>query len=95
MEGRHTLKVAGGKLLKIRINVDGEKIKDVEINGDFFAHPEEAIERIEDAIKGCGKKDVGDRIRETISETGAILYGIDAESITKAISEAWDGMQAA
>ena len=45
-------KVPGGKLLRIDADIVENAIRDIKIHGDFFMHPEEGIEKIEDALKG-------------------------------------------
>ncbi len=43
-------KAEGGKLLRVRLTLgEGQpcQIRDIKITGDFFMHPEEAIERLE------------------------------------------------
>jgi lipoate-protein ligase A len=43
-------KAEGGKLLRVRLTIgEGQpcQIRDIKITGDFFMHPEEAIERLE------------------------------------------------
>ena len=46
MHSQSMEKVSGGKLLVVKVNFE-EKIENVEITGDFFAHPEESITEIE------------------------------------------------
>ena len=47
-------KVAGGKLLRVRLSLkdsDGQlTIQSISITGDFFMHPEDAIEKLEQAL---------------------------------------------
>jgi len=45
-------KIAGGKLLCVEIRVGGGEVAQARISGDFFLHPEEAIERLESALSG-------------------------------------------
>ncbi|TFG72773.1 MAG: hypothetical protein E4H27_02010 [Anaerolineales bacterium] len=49
-------KVAGGKLLRVIVSLGAEDehriIRSISINGDFFMHPEEAIEALEQALTG-------------------------------------------
>ncbi len=49
-------KVVGGKLLRVRLSLgdDGEcqTIRSITITGDFFMHPEDAIETLEQALTG-------------------------------------------
>ena len=49
-------KVPGGKLLKISLEPEDNRIKSIRIMGDFFLHPEESITELEDGLKGA---DVG------------------------------------
>ncbi|MCD6171849.1 MAG: hypothetical protein J7J36_05505 [Thermoplasmata archaeon] len=37
------IKVKNGKLLKCKIELDDNKIKNIRITGDFFMYPEEKI----------------------------------------------------
>ncbi|MBN1873227.1 MAG: biotin--protein ligase [Anaerolineae bacterium] len=45
-------KVKGGKLLRVRLNVDAGMIRTVRITGDFFMHPEDALETLEHSLIG-------------------------------------------
>ena len=47
-------KIPNGKLLKLRVDF-GKKINSITISGDFFIHPEEGIDLIEEALKGTPK----------------------------------------
>lgn len=45
-------KVPGGKMIKVRVHLEDEVIKNVTITGDFFIYPEEAIEHLEEELRG-------------------------------------------
>ncbi len=45
-------KVAGGKLLRVRLHVVEGVIQAITLTGDFFMHPEEAIEDLEARLTG-------------------------------------------
>lgn len=49
-------KVAGGKLLRVKLTLeegdDCQNISSITITGDFFMHPEDAIDALEDALTG-------------------------------------------
>jgi lipoate-protein ligase A len=47
------VKVEGGKMLRARGEVSDGRIASVTITGDFFLHPEEAIESLETALAGA------------------------------------------
>ena len=51
-EGRADYKVKGGKLIRIRVLHRGDVIERVRFYGDFFIHPEEAIEELESSLSG-------------------------------------------
>ena len=40
---RSVFKVAGGKLVQVKLTPKNDKIQDIQITGDFFLHPEEMI----------------------------------------------------
>jgi len=44
-------KVKGGKLIKCEIEVEGRKIKEIKFTGDFFIHPEEMLEELEENLR--------------------------------------------
>jgi lipoate---protein ligase len=85
--GKASIKVTGGKLLKVILDYDGEIIKRVKFTGDFFIYPEDALERLESRLKNANINDV----RKIVSEelTNARLYGVDAKAITKIVWEAF------
>ena len=56
---RGILKVQGGKLLKVKLSQENGLISEISITGDFFIHPEESIEELEESLIG----------RETTSES--------------------------
>ncbi|MBI4177396.1 MAG: hypothetical protein HY516_03435 [Candidatus Aenigmarchaeota archaeon] len=94
MRGISTEKVQGGKLLRVKVDFDG-KIDRVQITGDFFAHPEDVIEKIESSLNGL---DVGTddhemrvKIESVISKTGADMVGIDAAAIARNVINAVGG----
>ena len=50
--GRAELKVPGGKLLRVASTIRGERIEEIKITGDFFMHPEEALDVLEKKLQG-------------------------------------------
>jgi len=82
-------KVPEGKLLKIYANIDetNNTIKDIAINGDFFAYPEESINELEKILqqKNFKKNDLMKIITAFIENNQVQFIGIDAESLTEAI----------
>lgn len=87
MLGKSVYKVPNGKLLKVTLEFDDDAIKRVRLTGDFFAYPEEAMAKIEDALagKGLSKESLIAEIKKTADMLGARFFGIDAEGIVEAI----------
>ncbi|MEM1753634.1 MAG: lipoate protein ligase C-terminal domain-containing protein, partial [Candidatus Methanomethylicaceae archaeon] len=61
-------KVEGGKLIKVKLLEEKGIIKDIKITGDFFAHPEEAIEELENILKNTPLIKVKENIKKFIEE---------------------------
>jgi len=81
-------KFKDGKLVKVRIVIEGGIIKDARITGDFFAHPEEGIEIIEKELIG---KDLCNARQAVESASGGItLIGVRAEDLIAMVQECLD-----
>lgn len=83
-------KVPNGKLLKIFLEDADGQIVSIKITGDFFAHPEENIEKLEAALVGVAvsKEDLVQKITEFKEKTGTVFFGFDAESLATTILSA-------
>jgi len=53
LERSATRKFSGGKLLKVTVRSEAGVIQEVRITGDFFVHPEDAVEDMERALRGA------------------------------------------
>jgi hypothetical protein len=61
------------------------EIIDVVVSGDFFAYPEEAIERLESKLKKCNSRTC---VEEAFGEiSGAVILGIDIADLKNRIAE--------
>ncbi len=78
-------KVPDGKLLRIKLEVQENEIKDISITGDFFMYPEEGIEYIEKALKGININEVEEKTREVIAERNIEITGFSPKDLQKAI----------
>lgn len=72
-------KVKGGKLLRVRLQVSEDAhIAALSITGDFFMHPEEALETLEQALLGAPLTPEGLRPRiETFFAGDVQVIGAD------------------
>jgi lipoate---protein ligase len=88
-------KVPGGKLLRVQLTLDETtappRIAALAIHGDYFMHPEEAIEGLESRLIGlpCTPKALGAEV-QAFFDTDVEVLGADVEGIVHAIMMARD-----
>jgi lipoate-protein ligase A len=77
-------------MLKIQLEVSGDKIQHVIIMGDFFLHPEETVQVLEEKLRGVKVKQeiLSKAIQDVLDENDALLIGAKAADIAKAIEMA-------
>ncbi|MEM9967066.1 MAG: biotin/lipoate A/B protein ligase family protein [Pseudomonadota bacterium] len=84
-------KVPGGKLVVADVHLQGDSIKDVQISGDFFLEPEEALTTITTALTGMSQnssvKVMAAAIKDALPED-ALLFGFSAEAVAIAVRRA-------
>jgi hypothetical protein len=77
------VKVPGGKLARVTVRQDGG----VEITGDFFAHPEEGMTLVENALGRLDGTEPPEKVEtllnRVIVEAGIVLIGIDVPAIVR------------
>ena len=84
-------KIPGGKLVKVKLSVTSGKIDHVRVMGDFFLHPEETIQVIEESLIGCkeDEKSIRIAIKQVLKDSEATLIGATASDFSKTIMMAW------
>lgn len=84
-------KVQGGKLLRVRAEYE-DVIKNVQITGDFFVHPEDTVEQIERSLFGINKDVtelvIQEIVNDILAKNNAQLIGIDSEAIARVLKKA-------
>ena len=80
-------KVPGGKLLKISLESDHDRINSTQIMGDFFLHPEESITELEERLRGAKLSEgiLIEIIEKFLSKPDVVLLGATSNDIAKAI----------
>jgi len=85
-------KEKGGKLVQVRVEVDEDKVLKVRITGDFFLHPEEVLEEMEESFVGMGvfeeEEMILESVKKVIEEREAILVGFTVEGLVRIFKEA-------
>lgn len=89
MTSRRVVKVPGGKLLKLTVDIEDGVLKSVSLRGDFFAYPEEGFDRAESALAGIPVGRFLPAFREALLREGVELYGISAEDAAAAFDEVY------
>jgi len=89
MQGKSVYKVPNGKLLKIFLdyNKKTKSINKINITGDFFAYPEEAIEIMENQLRNTllDREILLNKINSMIKENNIEFIGLNAEGLTEGI----------
>jgi hypothetical protein len=96
LEGRCDRKVVGGKLFRIKVILerDGQDctMKQLTILGDFFMHPEESIEGLEEAVRMAYNNDqnLNVAILIYVAQNAVTLYGGSSVDLSSAVLDAVD-----
>jgi lipoate-protein ligase A len=81
-------KTPGGKLVVVDFSVAGEVLRGVEVSGDFFLYPDEALGAITGALEGApsgaSEEQLADRIRGALAP-GVTMLGFSPEAIGRAV----------
>lgn len=74
-----------GKLVVVDTVLQDDHVIELEISGDFFAYPEEAVEELENDLKGLRISDIEKVIFEKASRITFI--GLETADLIKALHE--------
>lgn len=91
MKKKASKKVVGGKLIRAEVEFD-EAIRKLKITGDFFMHPEEAIEGIENSLIGMAvsisKEELESEIKQFLEARQILLIGFSPADLAEVIKAA-------
>jgi len=84
--GEGSYKAAKG-LIKVRVQVEADKIKDVTISGDFFMYPEDELWKLERSLLGTSveREKILLKIRQFYEKTNLLTPGVNPEDFTEAV----------
>lgn len=85
---RGDYKTVGGKLVTVDFDLECGYLRNVQVSGDFFLYPEEALADIRDAVEGLpetvDEQTIADRIRAEL-DPEVSLVGFSPEAVAKAV----------
>lgn len=88
---RGEYKVPGGKLVAVELEVEGDRMAQVAVSGDFFLEPDEALDSINAALEGAPAQatlsQLAERLRRGLPE-GTVMLGFGPESVAMAVRRA-------
>lgn len=93
MKGQSVYKIPDGKLVKIFLEFDQKKITGIKIFGDFFLHPEDAIDFLENGLVGkkFDEKELVESVQTIVSKKNIELFGLTPLGLSTAILLAKQG----
>ncbi|MFB6109321.1 MAG: lipoate protein ligase C-terminal domain-containing protein [Halodesulfurarchaeum sp.] len=87
MQATESVKVPDGKLVRVAVTYD-DVIEDVEITGDFFLQPPDALSALEEALVGHPTDATVEDLAEAVRTVDAECIGFDAEDLARTTVEA-------
>lgn len=85
---RGDYKTVGGKLVTVDFDLDDGYLRNVQVSGDFFLYPEEALADIRAALEGlpesAGPEEIVAQIESALSPDAA-LVGFSPEAVAIAV----------
>lgn len=78
-------------MIRIRLNMEEGAVSFIRITGDFFMHPEEALEKLESSLKGVrveGAERLEKLIDDFLSENHVTVLGAASKDFAAAILKA-------
>ena len=87
MRGEASRKVPDGKLVNVEVKY-GDVFENVEIRGDFFIEPPQALQVFESKIEGLPADSSKEEILQALSMVDADLIGFSREVLVDVLMEA-------
>lgn len=92
MHGEH--KTPGGKLVVVDLDRIDDRLRNVEVSGDFFLYPDDVLTAITDALEGLDatldQETIAERVRLAIPADAEVL-GTSPQGIAIAVLRALQG----
>jgi hypothetical protein len=76
------------KLIRVRAELDGDRIRAIHIRGDFFASPEEGFDRIGERLSGVSLAELAGTFDALLLEGGIEAFGINGAGLAAVLASA-------
>jgi hypothetical protein len=84
-------KPPGAKLIRLRAELEGDRIRTIRILGDFFASPEEGFDRLEERLAGTALADLASSFDALLREEDVEAFGISGAGVASVLASALPG----
>jgi Bacterial lipoate protein ligase C-terminus len=85
---RGDYKTVGGKLVTVNFDVQDGHLRNVQVSGDFFLYPEEALGDIRQALEGLpvsiGERAIAERVGTAVG-ADVEMVGFSPEAVARAV----------
>jgi lipoate-protein ligase A len=88
---RGEYKVPGGKLVRVELQVNDDRLADVRLSGDFFLEPDSALEDIARALVGMPSDATATQLADSVTaalDPRVQMVGFDAQAVGIAVRRA-------
>ncbi|MDZ7611197.1 MAG: lipoate protein ligase C-terminal domain-containing protein [Candidatus Moranbacteria bacterium] len=80
-------KVSGGKLLRIKAEINNSVIREIKITGDFFIHPENDLMKIEEILQGKQIDQAKQAVDEFTEKNQTQIIGFTSADLQEALKK--------
>ncbi len=81
-------KIKGGKLIQCEIDLEEGKLSRVRFYGDFFMHPETAVEELENRLEGMTMDQATVEVEKYFSHRQVKMFGVSVRDFSNILNKA-------
>tara|TARA_B100001013_G_C24226141_1_gene291250 strand:+ start:156 stop:437 length:282 start_codon:yes stop_codon:yes gene_type:complete len=81
-------KIKGGKLIRIKCEIKEDILNKIKFSGDFFLHPEEKLNELEELLQGMKINEINTNIINFFRKNNVILLGIKEDDFANIFESA-------
>ena len=81
-------KIKGGKLIRIKCEIKEDILNNIKFRGDFFLHPQEKLNELEDLLQGMKINEINTNIINFFRKNNVILLGIKEDDFVNIFESA-------